>query len=221
MGGLTIALFAAVYVALVLTLTLLVLRSFLRGVKAGTDKPYVPIPAIFPPVPVEPTAGVSAVGSLAIVWALVNLAVVAVWLVAPYYVPRSAPTVLAAAYVAFAMILVAIGGRALLLRRPVGRVCLSWGMILLDLVMFYAVIISFLLPSLKDVPDYLREQGLVLGVAGAFHLVLDTALGALGQRVGRPADWKRRQEERDQQAQQPFAAPDANMPGWDNLNQPH
>jgi len=144
-----------------------------------------------------------------VAWSVGHLAVIGVWLAGRWVVPHTPPTVLAAAYAGFAALLVGLGGALLLAQRPMGRVLISWGVILLVLLMFYAVIISFLLPSLEDVPAYLRRQGRIVGIVGVIHLLVDMVLGGLGQRVGRPAGWKA-----EKPAEQ-YMATEA-MPGWDN-----
>ena len=195
MGELAGTVFVVIYLAAVFLATVFIVMAFVRGLRrARGGLEFKPIPAIFPPVPVEPTLGVSVVGWLGVVWSLGHLGAVGLWGATSYLVPRTAPTVIAATYTAFAALLVGIGAVMLLRRGPFGRTLIAWGMALLALLTFYALIISFLLPSLEGVKPEVRRMGRVIGTFVAAQLIFDTLVGALGQRVGRPAGWSEEKE---------------------------
>lgn len=208
--------FVVLYLLAAVLASGLILMAFIRGMKLRAGLPVVPVPTIFPPVPVMPTGGVLLVAALAMAWSAGHLLVIGIWLAKAYLIPHSPPTIIAGLYLTLSAMLVGIGGALLLARRPIGRILISWGMVLLALLTFYALIISFLLPSLEDVPARLREQGKILGVVAALHLAFDTVVGALGRHVGRPAGWSER--ESDEGPVSPDVL-DQTAADWDNLNQ--
>jgi len=217
MSGLTGTLFVAIYLGVVFLATLLVFLALLRGLKNRAALPYKPIPIIFPPIPVEPGASVAVVGSLATIWSAAHLLVMASWLAVGFFVPQTAPVVIAGAYSSVAALLVGIGGVALLKRHPLGRNLISWGMVLFSLLAFYGLIICFLLPSLEDVSPDVRHLGPIIGTLVALHLAFDVVVGALGQRVGRPEGWTTEEA----LTEQPFPTGDVTMPDWDDPVQQH
>jgi len=196
--------FIAVFTAAVALATWLMLRAFLRGVRLGRALPHVPIPPIFPPVPVEPTGGVTVVGTLAVAWAAVHLITISYWALTGYLMPRTAPAWFAAAYVAGGAVLAGAGGGMLLARRPLGRTLMSWGLFLLGLLAFFALTMALLLPKYDEMPVWARRLSwAVVALMGA-HIVFDSAVGALGQKVGRPAGYR----------EPPAVKPRAAEPSW-------
>jgi len=169
--------------------------GLLRGIKAGGALPYRPIPVIWPPVPIVAGKSVTIVGLLAVGWSLAHLAVASGWSVTGYLMPRVAAAWLAAAYVAFAALLVGTGGVLMLAKRPFGRRLIAWGTMLLGLLTFYALIISLLLPKYDQAPLWVRRLSRVIAAISAAHIIFNTAVGALAQRVGRPPGWSDQAEE--------------------------
>jgi len=215
MGGITGTLFVAVYLSLVFLATFLFFVRFLRGLKSRAALPYKPIPIVFPAIPVVRTVGVLWIGAMAVAWSIVHLAVVGGWIATGLLTEQTVAVIIAALYSAFAALLVGIGGVALLYRYPWGRNLISWGMVLFSLLAFYGLIICFLLPSLDDVSPELRRIGPIIGAMIVVHLLFDVVVGALGQRVGRPAGWSAEKAI----AEQDYATPEITGPGWDDLQQ--
>jgi len=189
-------LFVVIYLGAVFLATAFILTAFLRGVrKKGAALPFKPVPAIFTPIPVESTPGVWVLGMFALAWSVGHVGTIGWWLATGNLVTRSAPAVGAGLYLSFATFLVGVGGVLLLAHRPFGRRLIAWGMILLALLAFYALIISMLLPKFEDVPMAVRRSARLIGLFVAVHLLFDVAIGALAQKVGRPEGWSQEQED--------------------------
>jgi len=217
MDGFAGIIFVVLYLTAVFLATGFILAAFLRGLRRRrVGLPYKRIPVIFPPIPVEPTMGVSVVGWLSLFWSLGHLGVVGYWGATSYVVPRSPPTVIAATYIAFAALLVGLGSVMFLRRRPLGRTLIAWGMVLLALLTFFAIVISFLLPSLEGFRPEDHRLGRIIGSFVVAHLIFDTLVGALAQRLGRPAGWSEEKELLREEARAPEM-----LPTWEDSDVEH
>ena len=104
-------------------------------------------------------------------------------------VPRMVATYGAAGYLTLAGILVGVGGMLLLGLHPVGRRMMSWGALLIRLLGYFALILVVFLPRFQESDAGFQEIAHIVGWALVGHVVLNTAIGALGQTVGRPSDY--------------------------------
>jgi hypothetical protein len=100
-------------------------------------------------------------------------------------VPQTAATNLAGIYFCFAAALTGTGGVMLIATRPLGRQLISWGLMLKGLLAFFALIVVLMRPEFEDAEMYIRRIPPEVAIIIAAHIVLDTVLGTLGQRVGR------------------------------------
>lgn len=178
-------LFAGVFVGIAVMAVVVLFRSMLGGARLRASLPYQPVPIIFPPIPVEQTFGVTVVGVAALVWSGGHLILACGWFVTDY-LPRMPSASMAAAYVAFAGVLVGCGGAMILRSRPFGRRLISWGMMLLAILAGLGMIVAILIPKIHDAPPWARRLAVTMAVALGVHAVLDIIVGALASRVGRP-----------------------------------
>jgi hypothetical protein len=141
------------------------------------------------------------IGGAAVLWSALHLGLAGYWWQSGQLVPRIAASYCGAIYISFAAVLTGVGGAMLLARRPFGRRLISWGLMLLGLLAFFGLIIALLLPKYEDAELWVRQMAMTIAAFMAGHIVLDTAVGALGQRVGRPANFHRGQTDRKGQRQ--------------------
>ncbi len=185
--------FGIVFVGVVTLMTLALLRSMMHGVKARGRLPYVPIPIVFPPIPVERTAGVVMIGALAITYSSLHLIACGYWWARGDLVPQITAAYLGSIYTSFASVLVCIGGIMLLALRPFGRRLISWGLMLLGLLAFFGLIMALRLPKHHEAELWAPEVTRMIAAGMAGHILIDTLVGMLGQRVGRPPDALKRE----------------------------
>ena len=185
MGSIVRFLFAGVFIGISVMAVVGLFRSMLHGARLRASLPYQPVPIIFPPIPVEQTFGVTVVGVAALVWSAGHVILACGWF-ATDYLPQMPSASMAAAYVAFAGVLVGCGGAMILRSRPFGRRLISWGMMLLAILAGLGMIVAILIPKIHDAPPWARRLAVTMAVALGVHTVLDIIVGALASRVGRP-----------------------------------
>ncbi|MHC4981928.1 MAG: hypothetical protein ACYTF6_02025 [Planctomycetota bacterium] len=152
------------------------------------ERRYEPIPDPNPPDPVVRTGGVVAVSVVALIWSGAHFLSAVAWAAAGYPVERTFRFALVATYFCAAALVTAIGALMLLRCERYGRRTLAMGQFLFALAAFMGIAVALLLPRGEDVPSQWFEAAAYAAVCLMLHLVIDTALGAAAQRVGRPAE---------------------------------
>jgi len=184
---------AVIYTTLGVLLVGLFIRRLRKGWAGFTPLPYEPVVDPYAPAPVVVNTAVRCVGFASIGWAVVHLCLVAVALVlsagllGKYELQQTAAPFALAAYVALAAVLAGSGG--VLLKRGLagGRRLISWGLLLFVIASLWMAAFALRLPSDSNVPPQVRPLGYPLAAVLGAHVIIDSVLGMLAQRVGKSA----------------------------------
>jgi len=207
---------------LVAAVSVIMIRRFFRAVRGFRAEPYVPIIDPFKPAPVKLTGWLVAVSCAAVVWSVLHLLLVSIWAVGGRWVEPTIPVILIAAYVTIAAVMTGIGGVMLLGRRPYGRRMIAWGEMLFGYGLFMALVVTILLPGVKDVLGEWVVAARIVGFVLVGHVLIDGAIGTVAQYVGKAEAValppQRRPADRPP-AEGPVSMPEAGFPAGleDNL----
>ena len=152
---------------------------------AGAFKPIVDPN---PPAPVAATRWVWVVSWWGVLWSAGHLVAVAWWCVEGGWIAPSVPAAISAAYVCWASTMTLIGSLMLRARRPYGRRMVSLGQFLFVLGGFIGLGHALAISASETVAASVRRLAPGLAAMWIGHLVVDAALGAAAQRVGRAGE---------------------------------
>jgi len=174
-----------VLVFLVVAVSVIMVRRFFRAVRGFRAEPYVPIIDPLEPAPVKLTGWLVAVSCAAVAWSVLHLLLVSIWAMTGRWVAPTVPLILIAAYVTIAATMTGMGGVMLLRRRPYGRRMIAWGEMLFGYGLFMALVVTILLPGVKDVLGEWVAAARIVGFVLAGHVLVDGVIGTAAQYVGK------------------------------------
>jgi len=160
-------------------------RSLLQAIKVKRVAGYVPVPEIYPPVPIVPGAGAKWVGFSALAWGGLHLVLAGIWAVSSWPAPHTTDAVVVAAYGSVASGMMAVGGVMFLLCQPFGRKMVAWGELLLGVLAFLGMAVAIMLPGFEQAPPEVRRSAPYVAIGLFVYLVIGTAIGSLSQVVAR------------------------------------
>lgn len=154
----------------------------------ATVKPFVDYP---PPDAVVRTPGVVRIGTLALIWGVLNLGAVVVGVATGFDLGERLSDVglvlgTAAAYVVIASLFTSWGGVLLLSAQANGRRMLSWGGFLFATLGTLAIGVALLMWLAPESDVSTRPGARTAAFVLVVHLAIDTVLAAMAQRVGLP-----------------------------------
>jgi hypothetical protein len=160
------------------------LRSFggkKKPKKTDAKIPFVDFP---PPPPVVLTPAVKTVGTLTMLWMMINALVALYWLINPSVMPMGAESFMIAIYIIIASFYGCLGGILLLAGIAQGRRMIAWGGFLFITIMILGLGFTLLLAGSPNAGVDARFAGKIGAVVVFFHLVVDGILGHAAQTVG-------------------------------------
>jgi hypothetical protein len=187
-------------------------RGLARGLRSDTSLPYEPIPVIFPLIPIERTPGSIAVGVVTCVYGLAHVVVIVAWWMTGWFLPPSGSNFVSGTYVLLFGAITGLGGLLIMLCQPMGRKCVSWGLMLLLLPAGLAFAMSLMLPDFEKATLEFRQMARTVTYLMAGHVVVDLLLGYLAQKVGLPEGWQPVSHDEPMPRVEQYAADPFNMP---------
>jgi hypothetical protein len=174
---------------LALAAVISLLHAWIAAARRLKPAPGPEIPQPYPDVPVEPGNWSRAAAMAALAWGAVNLlGLGALWLVLAKRESLELEVAIAAVYMAVAAALTTSGGIWLLRRDAFGRKLAAWGGFLMAVLAFLTGVAALATWYTPQVPPLVREIRIPLLIGALVHLVLDTIVGAMAQRAGRPPE---------------------------------
>ncbi len=175
--------FPAVLFIVLSVIGVLALIHFARLYRSvrGQSLPFERVIDPAPPDPVVAGGDVRTAAGLAIAWAALHVAVVAVWLAGRFFIPLTMLSALWATYAIGLAVATGVGAAMMMQRRPFGRrlVGISQMLLALAAMLVLAVVV---LSGVREGAIHVAAAALLAG-----HLAIDVALGTWAQRVGLPA----------------------------------
>lgn len=182
---------AAVVVGAMAAFVIRMLRGLLLAVRdlRGLKPQYVRVEDPYPAPPVVLGGGIRLVAVLVLVWSALHLGLAVAWAATGAILPRIGTWILAASYAVASSVIAGIGAVLLLGGSRRGRKLVTWGEFLLCVVAFVLAAVCLTLPTSPQASDALRRWGYVLAAVFGVHVIIDTTLGTLAQRLARPRGW--------------------------------
>jgi hypothetical protein len=178
----------AILIVLALAAMFTLLRGFLQAVRYRRREPYVPVPEVFPPVPILKQPSIYPVGIAAVVWGAAHMVLAVVWLGTRVYVTPTISSGIVVLYATVGAALAGLGGMMFLTRQPFGRKLIAWGAMLGGLLSFLGCAVSIFLPRYYEAPQHLKDNAGWISGLFLVYMAAAVALGWLAQTVARPAE---------------------------------
>jgi hypothetical protein len=182
---------AAMMVLLAIGVVVSLFRGLTRSARMHPTKPIIPILPVNPPELItERTIGVELVGWTSIVWSVAHLAILVIWAVSlpdSILFNNQATTIMSMAYLFIAATITGIGGIMMLKLMAYGRRAIAWGLMLFGLMGIFGMALCLMLRDFEQGPFYqsMHQAAFPLVAALGIHVVANTLLGAIAQRVGK------------------------------------
>jgi len=189
-----------IFYVIFIILTVLAALAIVQVIRGATQRPKEEAPVEvakpfvdFPPPPgVVRTRGVTRVGYLALAWFVVNLAGIVAFVAMGMSLGDDTATIpigvriTGVVYLLIATAYAGLGGIFLLSAKAQGRRLLGWSGFLYATLMFLLTGIALMIWGSPATTLAERKVAKVMAVALGLHLVIDTVMAVMAQRVGLP-----------------------------------